>query len=194
MTVVPDFRRFRPGDPEPEVGTSVLADDGSVYTRGELNWRPGPWNWTGITEHHGEVIEVDTIEIQPAMNGDASMPDSYFVHPDFAIGRQDLWKGDPSTLAGFQRYPDVQRIDVFPEEFVAVPTKALGLYPVFARRNGTKFNLDNPIESIVYANGVRVIRDESPVLPADPNGGGLLWDYMDQVLFAARKSDSLDAS
>lgn len=172
------FRVYRAGDAQPHVGTSVLAPDGTMYTRRDLTWLPGPCTWTGLLDLHGELTELGTVKIQPVEQPDRTQPYPYYVLANGKIAGQDFWKGNPARLNGFQARRDVRRVDVLCEEFIANPLRALGRYPVFICRNGDMFNLEWPIQSIQLCNGLRVVRDEAadlmhgPAADAQPSGDG----------------------
>lgn len=90
-----------------------------------------------------------TIQIQPQEQPNFKLPYPYFIDTQTGdVGRQDVWKGDPRRLMGFQNRADVQRVDVFLEDFAANPEAAIGKYPVFLRDDATMYNTTTPIESI----------------------------------------------
>lgn len=97
-----------------------------------------------------------TITIQPGqpgegMNYNVLKPLPYPWHIDTEtgdVGRQEFWKGDPARLMGFQATAEVQRVVLFMEDFFADPQKAVGMFPVFQRENGSMYNTIVPITDV----------------------------------------------
>lgn len=52
------------------------------------------------------------------------------------VGEQDVWKGDPVRLLGFEGADGAK---VYDNEFVADPGRAVGLHPVFDRADGSEY-------------------------------------------------------
>lgn len=79
-----------------------------------------------------------TITLQPSAHVDnivdghemTRLPYPFHVDEDGTVQRQDFWRGDPAAVVGFQRDLSVQRIDVWWDEVVADPQRAVGLYVV----------------------------------------------------------------
>lgn len=103
------------------------------------------------------------ITIQPAQGSvvgeyDVHLPPPYPYHIGTAgeVLRQDVWKGDPFRLMGFQRDLDVQEVAIF--EFHWVPAfifgavtardEVIGMYPVFLRTDGSMYADTRPVESV----------------------------------------------
>jgi hypothetical protein len=62
--------------------------------------------------------------------------------------RQDVWKGNPLSLCGFQTSIDSNEVNLTLWEFLADPTRAIGMYPVFFSKGDSMFTLRNTIESV----------------------------------------------
>lgn len=56
------LRVWNVGDPEPEVGTTVRSVHERSFTRYELGWQPGPWNWLGLLESQAPLVEVPRVQ------------------------------------------------------------------------------------------------------------------------------------
>lgn len=85
---------------------------------------------------------------------DLSRPYPKFCDANGQIGRQDVWKGDPDGLLGFQRSPILPTIDLPFFKFRKDPQAAVGLYPVFVRENGEVFvETATPVSHIVVLDG-----------------------------------------
>lgn len=84
------------------------------------------------------------IKLQPAEFTDnihnghqmTKLPYPYFVGEDGEIGSQDLWRGDPKQVIGFQRDLAVQKIDLWWADAVDDPQQAVGMYLVTANEEG----------------------------------------------------------
>lgn len=108
---------------------------------------------------------MTTITIQPGQPGegmryDVMKPLPYPYHVDAKTGeagRQEFWRGDPAVLLGFQEQADTQRVDLFLTEWVTDPQKAVGMFPAFARTDGSMYTLMVPITS-VFVNAPRVVQ------------------------------------
>ncbi|MGZ4659665.1 MAG: hypothetical protein ACXVYB_00130 [Arthrobacter sp.] len=61
------------------------------------------------------------------------------------VGEQNVWKGDPVRLLGFEGGDGTK---VYDNEFVAQPTRAVGLHPVFDREDGSEYVHPYPVTSI----------------------------------------------
>lgn len=106
---------------------------------------------------HNQSNKPPRVTIQPAMAPDQSMPLPFHIEPDGSVADQDIWKGDPVTLLGFQRERHVQRVNLLCDAFLADPKQALGMYPVFVSDNSDVWALTLPVESVKIA-GVEVAR------------------------------------
>ena len=101
-------------------------------------------------------MEQNHITIQPGQPGEGmeynplkSLPYPYHINPDTGdVARQDFWQGDPARLLGFQASRDVQRVSLWLSDFSTAPAKAVGMFPVFLRRDGSMYNLADPITSV----------------------------------------------
>lgn len=60
------------------------------------------------------------------------------------VGEQDVWKGDPARLLGFEG----DGFKLFDDAFVVAPQKAVGLRPVFQRADGTTYIHPSPVRTI----------------------------------------------
>ena len=84
------------------------------------------------------------------------LPYPYHIGPAGEVLRQDVWKGYPLRLVGFQRDLDVQRVAIF--EFHWVPAvlsgdtttrdEVIGMYPVFLRADGSMYSDTRPVEGV----------------------------------------------
>lgn len=96
------------------------------------------------------------ITIQPGQPGEGlnynvMKPLPYPWHIDAEtgdVGRQEFWKGTPARLIGFQDNADVQRVNLWLDDFAADPQKAVGKYPVFVKDNGDMYNTTVPITDV----------------------------------------------
>lgn len=69
-------------------------------------------------------------------------------HETGDVSDQEFWKGDPARLLGFQADADVQRVNLFFEDWAAGDIqKAVGMYPVFVKANGGMYCLALPVGS-----------------------------------------------
>ena len=86
------------------------------------------------------------------------LPYPFYINADGTIDRQDVWKGQPLRLAGFQRDAHVQHVDVLAETWLAElalseaqGTKpnldVVGMFPVFIDKGGSMWNSTLPIET-----------------------------------------------
>lgn len=74
--------------------------------------------------------------IQPAADSDhpgAKLPYPFHVFiSDGSIGRQDVWRGEPSRLVGFAAVSGAQAVDLEFTDWVAGdPERAVGMYGVY---------------------------------------------------------------
>lgn len=98
------------------------------------------------------------ITIQPGNSPDGTYdvrwPMPYPFHVDAEtgdVGYQDLWKGDPFRVVGFQKEVDVQKVDLHWHDAAADPQKIVGMFPVMLGTNGEEpkmYNLDTPITDV----------------------------------------------
>lgn len=98
-----------------------------------------------------------TVSIHPAQTADVNaeydpmvpVPYPYHIEPDGAVGRQELWQGDPARLLGFQAEQDRQRVDLYTEDWLAGDhQRAVGMWPVFTKRGGGIYSLNRPIAKV----------------------------------------------
>jgi hypothetical protein len=104
------------------------------------------------------MSERTVITIQPgnSMDGtyDVHQPMPYPFHVDAAtgdVGYQDLWKGQPFRVLGFQKEVDVQQIDLHWKYAAADPEKIVGMFPVLldtSGEEGTIYQLTFPITDV----------------------------------------------
>lgn len=90
------------------------------------------------------------IAIQPKQREDGVLPYPYFIDEKGKIGRQDFWKGEPYMLIGFNPKPKTGdmpgTIDI--KIFLKDPKKCIGMYPIFAHKNGEWYTYQDQIESV----------------------------------------------
>lgn len=103
------------------------------------------------------------ITIQPAQGSVVGsydvrqpLPYPYHIGTVGEVLRQDVWKGAPLRLVGFQRDLDVQEVTIF--EFHWVPVmlsgattardEVIGMYPVFLRADGSMYTDTRPVVSV----------------------------------------------
>lgn len=94
-----------------------------------------------------------TLTLNFAEMPSGKLPYPYHVLPDGQIGRQDVWKGDPARLAGFQRDLGVNNlfintVDLALADFLADPDQAVGMYPVFIDADGDMGTYTLPVDSV----------------------------------------------
>lgn len=98
------------------------------------------------------------IRIQPSVLPDLLKPLPWTIREDGDVEDQDVWKGDPVALVGFQARFDVQTIDLLVKEWMDDPQRAVGMYPVFVEHS------DGDSKTYVY----QVAVEEVQVLPDAP--------------------------
>lgn len=81
------------------------------------------------------------IRIQPGSQPDLPSPIPYHILDNGDVYDQDVWRGDPAALIGFQNRPDVQHIDLLHADWWHEPQTAIGKYPVFVTDHGTTWAL-----------------------------------------------------
>lgn len=67
----------------------------------------------------------------------SKLPYPFFVDENGAVGQQDLWKGDPARVIGFQKDLARNQVDLWWREAVKDPQRAQGMYLVTADSKGT---------------------------------------------------------
>lgn len=75
-----------------------------------------------------------TIQQSP-MTPSGSRPFPWHADQEGSLGQQDLWKGSPFRIIGFQKGEE-QRLTMMWEDFLADPQRAIGLVPVMVDQNG----------------------------------------------------------
>jgi hypothetical protein len=75
--------------------------------------------------------------IQKAEGADLKLPYPYFADESGMVGRQDVWKGHPTQVIGFQSDPNVMEIDLLWQDAIQDPERASGMYLVTADSEGT---------------------------------------------------------
>lgn len=77
-------------------------------------------------------------------------PFPYIInHETGAVSDQEFWRGDPFRLLGFQANADVQRVNLFFEDWVARDIQsAVGMYPVFVKADGGMYCLALPVGTV----------------------------------------------
>jgi hypothetical protein len=94
-----------------------------------------------------------TVTIQPGELPDRVLPYPYHINPDGTVGRQDIWKGRPAVLAGFQARRETIAVDLEFPQFWANPSLAVGMYPVVMNADGSMDTLLNPIDAVRVSAG-----------------------------------------
>lgn len=74
------------------------------------------------------------IRIQPSVLPDLFKPKPWTIRENGDVEDQDIWKGDPIALIGFQTRFDVQTVDLLLQDWVKDPQRAVGMYPVFVEQ------------------------------------------------------------
>lgn len=64
------------------------------------------------------------------------LPYPYHCDPDGNVQRQDFWRGDPLRIIGFQADYEVQRVDLWWNQFVQAPQAAVGMFIVGENDSG----------------------------------------------------------
>jgi hypothetical protein len=100
-----------------------------------------------------------TFVLQPA--GDNPQPYPYYIEPGGAVGRQDVWKGSPARLVGFQRDLREKEVDLELDAFYKNPQQAVGMFAVFEDSEGEMWTREVPIAS---------------VRPTEPSKGAVRWN------------------
>lgn len=91
---------------------------------------------------------MTTFKIQPEEGANHKLPYPYFADESGAIGRQDVWKGNPAQVIGFQADPNVHRIDLLWEDTIQDPDRASGMYLVTIDADGEFVTHLTPVESV----------------------------------------------
>lgn len=100
------------------------------------------------------MITIQSGQPGEGMKYNPAKPKPYPYHIDPATGdvdRQDVWKGDPLRLMGFQAESDIQRVALHLKDFAADPQAAVGMFPVFLSADGGMYSLSAPIVSVAVA-------------------------------------------
>lgn len=90
------------------------------------------------------------ITLQPKERENMTLPYPFFIDAKGKVGRQDFWKGEPYMLIGFnpKRVTGPIKGTIDFREFLKEPTKCIGMYPIFAHKNGEWFTYNDPIERV----------------------------------------------
>lgn len=103
----------------------------------------------------GKIISIQPSNT-PSGEYDVHMALPYPFHIDVdtsKVLRQDMWKGNPATLIGFQQDVDVQRVDLFLADAMETnPHRVVGMYPVFSEDNGGLYTYILPINSVTVTD------------------------------------------
>lgn len=91
---------------------------------------------------------MTTFKIQPEEQADHKLPYPYFADESGAVGRQDVWKGNPTQVIGFQSDAGVMQIDLLWEDAIQDPDLVSGMYLVTADANGDFGTHPTPVESL----------------------------------------------
>lgn len=109
------------------------------------------------------------IRIQPSVLPTKFKPRPWTIRANGDVEDQDLWKGDPVALVGFQAQSDVKTIDLLLEQWMADPQRAVGMYPVFVEQTDP----DEDGKTYAYqvaVQEVQVLADAPCEVIALPNG------------------------
>ncbi|MCF6467379.1 hypothetical protein FAF44_02980 [Nonomuraea sp. MG754425] len=79
---------------------------------------------------------MTTFKIQQEVLANHELPKPFFADESGAIGRQDVWKGNPAQVIGFQYDPDLPEIDLLWDDAIQDPDQASGMYLVTADADG----------------------------------------------------------
>jgi len=89
----------------------------------------------------GRVITLQPAPIVDHITPDGieltKLPYPFHVDTDGSIGRQDFWNGYPLRVIGFVADPNRMQIDLYWEEAVKDPQRAVGMYVVAVGADGT---------------------------------------------------------
>lgn len=91
---------------------------------------------------------MTTYKIQQEEQADRWLPKPYFADESGMIGRQDVWKGNPTQVVGFQSDPDVHSIDLLWEDAIQDLDRASGMYVVTIDADGEFVTHLTPVESV----------------------------------------------
>lgn len=75
------------------------------------------------------------IRIQCSELPDGERPKPYYILPTAQVSRQDVWRGNPNSLLGFQRSLAQEHVDLTFDAWWRDRQSAVGLYPVFVYRD-----------------------------------------------------------
>lgn len=91
--------------------------------------------------------------VQPSVNPETgALP--YPIHIDLETGevqQQSFWRGSLTRVLGFQADPEVQRVDLWFEDFAADPSKAEGMLIVGRGDKGGIAQYATPIRSVTVS-------------------------------------------
>lgn len=89
----------------------------------------------------GKQLKVIKIQTAPTIDNIVSdgealhkLPYPFWVNEDGAIAQQNLWRGDPWRVIGFQKDLACFQIDLWWREAFAAPERAVGMYLVTAAK------------------------------------------------------------
>lgn len=107
---------------------------------------------------NGSTNTSTTVTIQPAQGSVVGqydvrkpLPYPWHVRLDGTITHQELWRGDPDRLCGFQRSLDEQTVYLFEFQWLGNlddVDSVVGSYPVFMRADGSMWTDTRPVESV----------------------------------------------
>lgn len=104
--------------------------------------------WDGVAR------QALRLTINRARSADGERPFPLTIGEHGIVAWQDFWRGDPFRLVGFTETPDGHRIVLTCAQFLAEtddepePRDAVGLFPVFADRDGGYATFTDPVESV----------------------------------------------
>jgi len=94
-----------------------------------------------------------TIQLQPEEQNGGTLPYPYYIDPEtFEVGRQDIWRGSPYRLLGFNDTRETGNIELEVTEWIENPESAVGMFPVFENRKGGIFTYQLPVMSVSDMN------------------------------------------
>lgn len=106
------------------------------------------------------------VTVQPAQGTEVGaydpavpLPYPWHIDADGRVLRQELWRGHPARLAGFQALARRQQVDLYTEEWLADLGRAdlvVSMYPVFIDADGGMWSSTHPVDSVsVHAHPIQ---------------------------------------